>query len=389
VLTETATEFDAGPLTWVQGEIDESLARAGEALARFRAHPADTAFLKHARAYTHQAAGAIQMVGLDGVVAFTDEIERQLVRLEELPAADVPATVDIVDRAINRLRVFLDEIGDGTAPVPLALAREYEAMRRARGEANPSPSDLFYPDLGIRPPRAAPGEIMPAARLASHLLKARRQYQRGLLEWLRGARSGAQAMREALEEIEAVTAQPNLRAFWWTSAALLEGLELQALEPSFAVKQLVARIDLQIRRVTEGSAKVADRLRREVLYCIAVAAPTAPQVETVQRTYRLATLIPAPATFDVDAVRIRPLVREAREHLASAKESWLKAAAGRGDNAQKLAQLLAATHANARSIGEVSLVKLTSALVDRLAAMPAQGVSEPLAMEFATAQRLA
>ena len=50
MLTETATEFDAGPLTWVQGEIDESLARAGEALARFRAHPADTAFLKHARA---------------------------------------------------------------------------------------------------------------------------------------------------------------------------------------------------------------------------------------------------------------------------------------------------------------------------------------------------
>ena len=389
MLTETATEFDAGPLTWVQGEIDEALARAGEALARFRAHPADTAFVKHARAYTHQAAGAIQMVGLDGVVAFTDEIERQLVRMEELAPADVPTLVDTVDRAINRLRVFLDEIGDGSAPAPLALALEYEAMRKARGEANPSPADLFYPDLGIRPPRPAPGEIMPAARLASHLLKARRQYQRGLLEWLRGARAGAQAMREALAEIEAVTAQPNLRAFWWTAGALLEGLELQALEPSFGVKQLVARIDLQIRRVTEGSAKVADRLRREVLYCIAVAAPTAPQVETVQRTYRLAALIPAPATLDVDAVRVRPLVREAREHLASAKDAWLKAAAGRGDNAQRLGQLLVATHANARSIGEPSLVKLTSALVDRFAAMPAQGVSEPLAMEFATALLLA
>jgi len=70
--------FDLGPLTWVQGEIDESLTRGTEALAALRANPADTSSLKHARAHVHQAAGEIQMVGLDGVVAFTDEIERQL-----------------------------------------------------------------------------------------------------------------------------------------------------------------------------------------------------------------------------------------------------------------------------------------------------------------------
>ena len=39
------------------------------------------------------------------------------------------------------------------------------------------------------------------------------------------------------------------------------------------MKQLAARIDLQIRRVVEGSAKVADRLRREVLYYVAISAP--------------------------------------------------------------------------------------------------------------------
>jgi chemosensory pili system protein ChpA (sensor histidine kinase/response regulator) len=390
VLSETATEFDAGPLTWVQGEIDEALGRAGDALATFRATPADTAALKHARAHAHQAAGAIQMVGLDGVVAYTDEIERQLVRLEEAAPADAPHVVDVVDRAVTRLRVFLDEVGSGTPPVPLALANEYDAMRKARGENVPAPADLFYPDLNVRPPRATPTEIMPAARLASHLLKARRQYQRGLLEWLRGASGGAAAMREALADIEAVTTQSTLRAFWWTTVALLEALEQKALEPSFAVKQLVARIDMQIRRVTEGSAKVADRLRREVLYAVATATPNAgSQVESVQRAYALAALMPSPETLDVDAVRIRPLVREAREQLASAKEAWLKAAAGRVDGAPKLAQLLASTHAKAEEIGEPALSKLTAALVERFGTMPAQGVSEPLAMEFATALLLA
>ena len=32
-----ATEFDVGPLTWVKGEIDQALQRAGDALAQHEA----------------------------------------------------------------------------------------------------------------------------------------------------------------------------------------------------------------------------------------------------------------------------------------------------------------------------------------------------------------
>ena len=314
VLSDTATEFDVGPLSWVQGEIDEALVRGMAELAAFGANPADQAPLKHARSHVHQAAGAIQMVGLDAVVAYGEEIERQLARMEEAVAGDVATQVALVDRAVSRLRVFLDEIGNGAPPVPLTLYPEYEAMRKARGEDAP-PTDLFYPDLSVRPPRGAPSEIMPAARLSSHLLKERRQYQRGLLEWLRGATSGATMMREAIASIEDVTAQSALRAFWWTAGALLEALEKNGLEPSFGAKQLVARIDMQIRRVTEGSAKVADRLRREVLYYVAIAKPVAPTIDAVQRAYQLASLIPSQDALDDDVVRRRPLLREAREQL--------------------------------------------------------------------------
>jgi chemosensory pili system protein ChpA (sensor histidine kinase/response regulator) len=399
VRSDTATEFDLGPLTWVQGEIDEALSRGADALAVFRATPADSSSLKHARSHVHQAAGAIQMVGLDGVVAFSDEIERQLVRMEEIEHAQVPVLADVAAHAISRLRVFLDEVANGAAPIPLKLYPEYEAMRKARGEEAPAPTDLFYPDLGVRPPRATPAEIMPAARLASHLLKERRQYQRGLLEWLRGAHAGAAAsqrgpvgialMRAAIASIEEVTTQSALRAFWWTAGALLEALDHDGLEASFGVKQLVARIDMQIRRVTEGSAKVADRLRREVLYYIALAKPVAPQIEAVQRAYQLASLIPSAEALDADVVRLQPLLREARDQLASAKEAWLKAASGRPENVAKLAQLLAAAHARATEVKRPALAKLTGALVQRLGSMPPEGVAEPLAMEFATALLLA
>ncbi|HJU22475.1 MAG TPA: Hpt domain-containing protein [Casimicrobiaceae bacterium] len=387
--TETAPEFDLGPLTWVQGEIDEALSRGSDALASLRASPGDTNALNHARSHIHQAAGAIQMVSLDGVVAFTDEIERHVSRMQELPADAMPAAVDIIVRAVDRLRVFLDEVANGALPIPLALAPEYEAMRKARGCDSTSAADLFYPDLNVRSPRPSPAEIMPAARLSSHLVKERRQYQRGLLEWLRGAPSGAAMMREAILSIEDVTAQPALRAFWWTAGALLDALEKKAIEPSFNVKQLVARIDMQIRRVTEGSAKVADRLRREVLYHIAMAKPATPSIDAVQRTYRLAALMPTPEALDADMVRIKPLLREGRDQIAGAKDAWLKAASGRGEGNAKVAQLLAAAHAKAQDIDHPTLSKLTGGLVERFSTLPTSDASEPLAMEFATALLLA
>ena len=92
---DTAADFDLGPLSWVQGEIDQALARGLEALALHREHPDDNASLKHARTHIHQAAGAIQMVGLDAVVAFTDEIERQLTRLEELSGSERDAAAGV------------------------------------------------------------------------------------------------------------------------------------------------------------------------------------------------------------------------------------------------------------------------------------------------------
>jgi hypothetical protein len=74
-----------------------------------------------------------RMVGLDAVVAFTDELERQLSRLEELPASEATAACDVVDRACRKLKIFLDELVNGAAPVPLKLYPEYEAMQTARG----------------------------------------------------------------------------------------------------------------------------------------------------------------------------------------------------------------------------------------------------------------
>ncbi|MCC6196344.1 MAG: Hpt domain-containing protein, partial [Burkholderiales bacterium] len=387
--TESTHDFDLGPLSWVQGEIDQSLSRGVESLALFKANPAEGNHLKHARAHVHQAAGAIQMVGLDAVVAFTDELERQLARLEDLPANEAAADCEVIDRACRKLEIFLGELVNGVAPVPLKLYPEYEAMQAARGVKAAAPTDLFYPDLSPRAPRISQREVIPPNRLPSYLVKQRRLYQRGLLAWLRGDEAGATAMRDAIAGIEDITTQSSLRTFWWTVGAMLEGLVEKGLDAGFGVKQLSARTDLQIRRVAEGSAKVADRLRREVLYFVAICAPVGPQVQAVQRAFKLSGLIPSAEVLSADVVRLQPLLREAREQLAGAKDAWLKAASGRAENLPKLKQTLVSVHAKAVEIHNGALMKLTAALVERLEKMPAAGVPEPVAMEYATALLLA
>ena len=65
--SDTAQDFDLGPLSWVHGEIDQALGRGLESLAAFKAAPQDATPLKQSRTHIHQAAGALQMVGLDAV----------------------------------------------------------------------------------------------------------------------------------------------------------------------------------------------------------------------------------------------------------------------------------------------------------------------------------
>ncbi len=388
VATDSISEFDLGPLSWVQGEIDQALARGIESLAAFRAAPADPSPLKHARTHVHQAAGAIQMVGLDAVVAYSDEIERQLSLLADLEPDKVAPVCDLVDKACRKLRIFLDELVKGAPPVPLRLFPEYELMQRSRGVRASAPTDLFYPDLGPRAPRLSAPQVIPPNKLASFMVKQRRLYQRGLLAWLRGDDEGAKAMRDAVAGIESATTQQNLRAFWWTVGALLDALVERGLESGFGVKQLAARVDLQIRRVVEGSGKVADRLRREVLYYVAISAPIAPSVQAVQRGFKLGGLIPSAEVLNADLVRIQPHLRDARELLNAAKDAWLKFTSGRPENLPKLKQTLASVHKHAAEVGNGALMKLTAALVERLNKLP-QSVSESFAMEYATGILLA
>lgn len=387
--TEPVSEFDLGPLSWVQGEIDQALKRALESLAAFQKSPGDVAALDQARKQLHQAAGAIKMVGLDAVVAFTDELELHLAGLHEQEPQGLKEACDVVERACRRLSIFLAELNEGDPSVPLKLFPEYQALQAARGITTIRLTDLFYPDLNPRAPGDAPPETISAKKLPSYLVKQRRLYEQGMLAWLGGNEEATRTMRDAIASIEHVTTHTGLRSFWWTVGALFEALAMRGIESDTGVKQLAVRIDLQIRRAVEGSVKAADRLLREVLYYVAVSAPVGPQVQAVQRDYGLSQLVPAADGSGTDVVAIRSVVRKARDQLASAKDSWLKVTSGRPEKLAKLKQILTSVQANAAEMNHPALMKLIAALVECLDGLPSGPILEPLATEYATAVLLA
>ena len=389
-VADAVSDFDLGPLSWVHVEIGHALARGLELFAAFRAAPADLSVLRQARNQIHQAFGALEMVGLDAVVAYADEIERQFGRVEHMPAADIEPTCALIDRACRKLAIFLDELVGGAAPVTLRLFPEYEAMQRLRGVKAAAATDLFFPDMRNRAPLPGGPLPVPPGKLAPHLLKQRRLYQNGLLGLLRGDADGANKMREAAAGLERVSAVDSQRAFWWTVGAFFEAIVAGGLDAGFGAKQLAARLDLQIRRVVEGSVKVAARLRREVLYYVAVSRPLTPTVQAVQEAYGLPALIPSAETLNADTVRLQPILRAMRDELGTAKNMWLRVTLGRLDSLPKMRETIGHVHEHAVAIGNKALKDLTAALVSCLDAMPATAeVPEVFAMEYATGILLA
>ena len=352
--TDTAPEFDLGPLSWVQGEIDQALARGLESLAAFRATPADPTALKHARTHVHQAAGAIQMVGLDAVVAFTDEIERQLARLEELPPRRGRRPACAVDRSrVPEAR--------GSSSTNWSTAR-----RRCRSSSSPNTRrcsaraasrpprrpTCSIPDLSPRAPQlgaargdradeaaVVPGQAAPALPARPARVAARRRRRRA-----RRCATRSPGIEDASRRRAACARSGGPSARCSTRI-----VEQRARAAASASKQLAARIDLQIRRVVEGSAKVADRLRREVLYYVAISAPVAPQVQAVQRAFKLVG--PDPVGRGAERRPRAPAAAAARGARAArrgARTPGSRSRSGRAENLPKLKQTLASVHAQGR-----------------------------------------
>ena len=384
-----ATPFDVGPLNWVKNEIDLALARADGALQQYIGS-GELTQLKFCRTHLHQVQGALSIVGLDGVTQFAEALESLLETFEQRRAD--AAAIALAQRALASIGHYLDDLVSGQPNQPLRLLSIYREVQTARGVEHVAASDLFFPDLSVRPPRRqGAAKTMSASQLAAFLRHERSRFQRGLLGWLRAPRQsdGVNEMLTAVSRIEKTQETASARSFWWAASGLLSALAEGTLPPDAGAKQLCARIDLQIRRLLEGSGNVAERLLRDVLYLVASADSQSAAVQEVKDAYQLATLLPlhettAPAPEEA-------VLRRLREAIGATEEAWNRYCAGTQQSLALFVENANALSAAVDQLGHTDFRRLAQAIAAaaRWLAEDSRRHADALAMEIATAILLA
>ena len=211
-------------------------------------------------------------------------------------------------------------------------------MQKSRGVDAPAPADLFYPDLNVRAPRAPQSEIIPAARLASHLLKERRQYP------ARAARMAARRRFGRRHDARGDRGDRGRDDAAEPARVLVDG---SCAARSAADRRARAQLRREAARRAHRHADSPRRpkaARRSRTGCVAKCSITSRRRNQARRRPRRcsarttsAALIPTAEALDADVVRRQPLLRDARDQLASAKDAWLKAASGRSDTSAEAA----------------------------------------------------
>ena len=318
-------DYDTGPLNWVRGDIDVSLQAA---LGRIQAYSVDadlTNALRLARDDAHQVAGVLRMVGLEGAATLAGVVESCLDDICENRLQATDEILRALRNALEGLQRWVKDLADGRGSGELALFPLYKRLRELQGAERVFEGELFFPDLRTRLQGKPIKDGLTQEALTAEVKMTRAQFQRGLLAFLRNvdADQGLQRMREALVAIERIAPSQASQTFWWACVGFVDSLIAHGVEADFHVKQLLARVDLQMRRLMEGSPQVAERLLRDALFFVAKSQSMDGRAAEVRSTLGLDRYLPGRGMLDPETLaRMRPVLDALQTGLKAARDHW-------------------------------------------------------------------
>jgi chemosensory pili system protein ChpA (sensor histidine kinase/response regulator) len=294
--------IDFTTLQWVKPELDETLSIAREALESYVEHPEDRAAMRSCAEHLHQARGTLQMVELHGAATVAGEMEVLASELLADRIADRQETYAVLMRGLMQLPDYLERLSGGHRDVPVVLLPLLNDLRASRGEPALPESALFHPNLDAFLPEQAPAALSDeqAQAYRGELAGLRLHFQQQLLGWFRGqdVPQRLRAMRKTLLAITARCFHVHGRRLWWIAAGVMEGLEQGMIKDADGeVRRLIARVDRHIRDLIEHGedslrGSDADEVACKLLYLVAHARQSSPQMELLRQTYALDDLVP-------------------------------------------------------------------------------------------------
>ena len=288
-------QFNPLPLLSVKSGLDSSLAQISTELDSYFAEGwAGNEHLKLAHDELHRTVGVLQMLSLEGLAVFSREFETVL--QEMLAQQQAPSALhrDTLRGAMLALTQYLDSLADGASNTALRLFYSYQELHQLRGLETAFEVDLFFPEFGVELP-AEVLDVPLVASAAESVKKARAQYQRALLKWLRqeNPAQSLRSMRAAVQTVMACAPQDQHRAFWWIATGLLDCLIHDGLPAELNANKLLARVDLQMKSMVEQKQRDTEyNTTCGMQYILARSHSVSDTVDKIKQTYVLESYLP-------------------------------------------------------------------------------------------------
>ncbi|WP_228527110.1 hybrid sensor histidine kinase/response regulator [Noviherbaspirillum soli] len=358
-------QFDTGPLSWVMEEIRASLTRASALGLSASGEESDAraTSLRQAGALLHQARGALQIVDIAGAPQLIEAMEELLTRAADAEAASEGESLAAVAAGCRALIEYLDELLAGVAPQALRLYPYFRDLQQARGISRVHPSDLYFPDLTIRPRLATPAVAASAADVA----QLRQRFEKALLPLLKSTdaqaeKSSAAVLADVLADFVRRAPGRLGQAYWWVLHGFAAGVATGEISPAVHVKQLFGRINMQLRKLDDAPSETSERLLRDALFFIATAADPSPKLQQIRQVYGLSAINPDEVEIARYGLVDSAILHNARERLQAAKAAWDRVAAGDMQAGASFAQEIAVLAELVAGLRLLSLDDLTQQL---------------------------
>ncbi len=323
-------------LEWVIGEIEDTLAEARKALEAFVEDPNDVSQVGFCLTHIHQVYGSLRMIEFYGAAMIAEEMESLAQALINQTVQKIDDALDVLMRGILQLPLYLEQVKTARTDYPGAVLPLLNDLRAARGESLLSESKFFFPDL--TPAHRVQGQrhqvTTNAQRFSEVATKLQKMFQVAAAGLLKGVEEEKNQvyLDKVCERLVQITSGSKRQALWLVAQAFVEGIKLEVIGLSPAVKNLLKELNREIKILVKYGTRALnaypnDDLVKNLLFYIASSPAEGSHIVNIKEDYRLDAALPAEQQSDYpvefitapDPDTIKSVVAALKDELESVK----------------------------------------------------------------------
>ncbi|OGT91022.1 MAG: hypothetical protein A2514_09135 [Gammaproteobacteria bacterium RIFOXYD12_FULL_61_37] len=283
-------------IKWIRKDLLELVREARMALEDFAEGSGDPVQMGRCVDRLHQARGVLYMVQLHGAVLLAEEMGQlaEALHRQRVPKAD--EANEALMLGMVQLPDYLDRVQAGETDSPLRVMPVLNEMRASRDAPLFTELDLFGLDLE----RRLTGTLekgKPCGDLPEVAKQQRPLLHRGLLKWFRDFEP-AEGVRQILAVTDALAegaGTGRVRLFFRSVGALAASIVSAPLDAGVSVKQLLGKVDREIKRIIDQGEKaffdeMPIDLYKNVLYHVSKSGSDGDRIAEVRRAFDFTAL---------------------------------------------------------------------------------------------------